>query len=155
MPVRVRTADARVIAKQTGAVFKPTRDFDARAVGFARQDKDGFMIYIENGAPRLAAMETIAHELTHIWQFANWNRKEMSRRYGSNRDMVYEGMAEWAAIQFLYLIGETAFARRKEEQALLRQDIYGEGFRYFCQKYPLSRGSQCPDQNPFHTMPPL
>ena len=57
-------------------------------------------------------METIAHELTHIWQFANWNRKEMSRRYG-NRDMVYEGMAEWAAIQFLYLIGETAFARRK------------------------------------------
>ena len=155
MPVRVRTADACVIAKQTGAVFKPTRDFDARAVGFARQDKDGFIIYIENGAPRLAAMETIAHELTHIWQFANWNRKEMSRRYGSNRDMVYEGMAEWAAIQFLYLIGETAFARRKEEQALLRQDIYGEGFRYFCQKYPLSRGSQCPDQNPFHTMPPL
>ena len=55
-------------------------------------------------------METIAHELTHIWQFANWNRKEMSRRYGSNRDMVYEGMAEWAAIQFLYLIGETALS---------------------------------------------
>lgn len=155
MPVRVRTADARTIAKQTGAVFQPTRDFDARAVGFARQDKDGLTLYIENGAPRLAAMETIAHELTHIWQYANWDQKEMRRRYGSNLDLVYEGMAMWAAIQFLYLIGETAFARRKEEQELQRQDIYGEGFRYFCRKYPLSRGTTCPPQTPFHTMPPL
>ena len=102
-----------------------------------------------------AAMETIAHELTHIWQFANWNREEMSRRYGSNRDMVYEGMAEWAAIQFLYLIGETAFARRKEENTLARNDIYGDGFRLFCQKYPLSRGTKCPEYNPFHNIPPL
>ncbi len=155
MPVRVRTADARTIARQTGAVFKPTRKFDARAVGFARVDRDGFAIYIENGAPRLAAMETIAHELTHIWQYANWDGKEMRRRYGSNRDLVYEGMAEWAAIQFLYLIGETAFARRKEEQALQRQDVYGQGFRLFCQRYPLSRDSKCPEGTPFHTMPPL
>lgn len=155
MPVRVRTADARTIAKKTGSVFRPTKGFDARAVGFAKVDKDGFALYIENGAPRLAAMETIAHELTHIWQYANWNRKEMARSYGSNLDLVYEGMAMWASVQFLYLIGETAFARRKEENALEREDIYGQGFRYFCQKYPLSRGTKCPDYTPFHTLPPL
>lgn len=155
MPVRVRTADARVIAKHTGAVFVPTNQFDARAVGFAKHDKDGFTLYVENGAPRLAAMETIVHELTHIWQFTHWNTKEMGRSYGSNRDLVYEGMAMWASIQFLYLIGETAFARRKEENTLARNDIYGEGFRLFCQKYPLSRGTKCPQYNPFHNIPPL
>lgn len=154
-PVRVRTADARVIAKHTGAVFTPTKEFDARTVGFAKCDKDGFALYIENGAPRLAAMETIVHELTHIWQFTDWNTKEMNRAYGSNRDLVYEGMAMWASIQFLYLIGETAFARRKEEYALARDDIYGQGFRLFCQKYPLSRGTKCPEYNPFHNIPPL
>lgn len=155
MPVRVRTADARVIARKTGSVFRPTKAFDARAVGFASRDKDGFTIYIENGAPRLAAMETIAHELTHIWQYANWSTRQMDRLYGSNRELVYEGMAMWAGIQFLYLIGETGFARRKEENTLLRDDAYGQGFRLFCQKYPLSRGTKCPEYNPFHTMPPL
>lgn len=155
MPVRVRTADARVIAKHTGAVFTPTKEFDARAVGFAKHDKDGFTLYVENGAPRLAAMETIVHELTHIWQFTYWDAKRMRRTYGSNRDLVYEGMAMWASIQFLYLIGETAFARRKEENTLARNDIYGDGFRLFCQKYPLSRGTKCPEYNPFHNIPPL
>ena len=136
-------------------MFTPTKEFDARTVGFAKCDKDGFALYIENGAPRLAAMETIVHELTHIWQFTDWNTKEMNRAYGSNRDLVYEGMAMWASIQFLYLIGETAFARRKEEYALARDDIYGQGFRLFCQKYPLSRGTKCPEYNPFHNIPPL
>ena len=79
----------------------------------------------------------------------------MDRLYGSNRELVYEGMAMWAGIQFLYLIGETGFARRKEENTLLRDDAYGQGFRLFCQKYPLSRGTKCPEYNPFHTMPPL
>ena len=157
MPVRVRTTDARVIAKRTGSVFKPTSGFDARVVGFAQMDKDGFSLYIENGAPRLAAMETIAHELTHIWQYANWDQKGKSRQYGAgaNRDMVYEGMAMWASIQFLYLIGEGAYAQRKEAITLQRDDVYGEGFRYYCQKYPLSRGTALPEKTPFHTEPPL
>ena len=157
MPVRVRTADARVIGKQTGCVFKPTNGFDPRVVGFARLDKDGFSLYIENGAPRLAAMETIAHELTHIWQYANWDLGQKRKAYGDgmSRDIVYEGMAMWASIQFLYLIGETAYAKRKEEITLHRDDAYGEGFRLYCKKYPLSRGGAMPEKTPFHSDPPL
>jgi hypothetical protein len=155
MPIRVRTADARVIAKQRHAVYKPTAGFDARVVGFARIDKDGFTLYVENGAPRLSCMETTVHELTHIWQYRNWDLKQVKRTYQSNQDLVFEGMAMWASIQFLYLIGETAQARRKEENTLLRDDIYGEGFRYFCQRYPLSRGTELPKYTPFHTWPPL
>ncbi len=155
MPVRVRTADAKVIAKQLGSVYKPTKKFDARAVGFARMDRDGFAIYIENGAPRLAAIETISHELTHIWQYVNWDQKGKRYGKGSNRDIIYEGMAMWASIQFLYLIGEGSFARRKEEITLSREDAYGEGFRLYCQKYPLSRSSEMPLRTPFHTEPPL
>ena len=157
MPIRVRTADARVIAKQAGTVYKPTSGFDPRVVGFAKMDKDGFCIYIENGAPRLAAMDTIVHELTHIWQYENWDKRANNKQYGKgrNRDIVYEGMAMWSSIQFLYLIGETGFARRKEREARQRQDVYGEGFRLYCEKYPLSRSPVPPQYTPFHTQPPL
>ena len=157
IPVRVRTTDAHTIARQAGAVYKPTSGFDARVLGFARQDKNGFSIYVENGAPRLAAMDTIAHELTHIWQYVNWDRKDIEKRYGkgANRDVVYEGMAMWSAIQFLDLIGETSYAKRMEAITLQRQDEYGEGFRLYCQKYPLSRNMTLPERTPFHTDPPL
>lgn len=157
VPVRVRTTDAHTIARQAGAVYKPTSGFDARVLGFARQDKNGFSIYVENGAPRLAAMDTIAHELTHIWQYVNWNRTAIEKRYGkgANRDLVYEGMAMWSAVQFLYLIGETSYAKRMEAITLSRQDEYGEGFRLYCKKYPLSRSMALPEHTPFHTDPPL
>lgn len=157
VPIRVRTADARAIAKHRGIVFKPSSHFDARVVGFAQHDRNGYSLYIENGAPRLRAMSTIVHELTHIWQYVNWDDKAMRKKYGKgqNRDIVYEGMAMWAEIQFLYLIGENHHARRQEENTLRRQDVYGEGFRLFCQKYPLSRSACLPAQSPFHTDPPL
>lgn len=157
VPIRVRTADARTIARHRGVVFKPSAQFDARVVGFAQRDRNGYSLYIENGAPRLRAMSTIVHELTHIWQYVNWDDKAMRRQYGKgqNRDMVYEGMAMWAEIQFLYLIGENHHARLQEENTLRRQDVYGEGFRLFCQKYPLSRSACLPDMSPFHTEPPL
>ncbi len=157
VPIHVRMTDARTIAKHTKAVFKPTSGFDSRVVGFARRDKDGYSLYIENGAPRLRAMSTIVHELTHIWQYTNWDDGAIKKAYGKreNRDMVYEGMAMWAEIQFMYLIGESQFAKRMEENTLQRGDVYGEGFKYYCAKYPLLKTSALPARTPFHSELPL
>lgn len=157
VPIKVRTADARTIAKKSKMLYKPTRGFNPRVLGFARLDKNGYSIYIENGSPRLAAAATIAHELTHIWQYINWDAKEKKRQYGkgSNRNIVYEGMAKWAEIQYLYLIGETSYARQQEEITERRNDAYGLGFVLYREKYPLSRGTELPMETPFRTEPPL
>ncbi|MBP3468892.1 MAG: hypothetical protein J6K26_05180 [Lachnospiraceae bacterium] len=54
---------------------------DGRTLGFAQKDASGYSLYIENGSPRLAAMATIAHELTHIWQYQNWDDKAIIAAY--------------------------------------------------------------------------
>jgi hypothetical protein len=157
VPVRVRMVDARTLAKVRNAVYQPTSGFDARAVGLAKMDKEGYSLYVENGSPRLSCMETTSHELTHIWQYINWNRSAMIKKYGNSTslDVVYEGMAMWASIQYLYLMGETEYASQMERLTLQREDAYGEGFRLYCKKYPLSRSTAMPPYTPFHTDPPL
>lgn len=157
VPVRVRMTDAKTIAKKSDSIYEPSTRFDPRTLGFASYGKDGYALYVENGSPRLATIETVSHELTHIWQFRNWDRNAMIAQYGKGLalDIVYEGMAMWASIQFLYLIGETDFARAKEEQTLRRDDAYGKGFELYCKKYPLSRTSTVPARTPFHSDKPL
>ncbi len=71
------------------------------------KDKTGYTIYIENGSPKLAAISTLAHELTHIWQYLNWNDSELKKKYGSFAMLqIYEGMAKWVEIQYLIMINE-------------------------------------------------
>ena len=62
---------------------------------------------------------------------------------------MYEGMAKWVEIQYLYLVGETAVARREEFVTRNRNDEYGLGFRMFEDKYPLSYGTIICDSSPF------
>ena len=153
--VKVRMTNAKQIAKHAGVKFTPTPGFDGRVLGFARRDKTGYSLYMENGSPRLAAMATIAHELTHIWQYLNWNDKELAKRYGKENMLeVYEGMAKWAEIQYLMLLNETAYAKRQEITTRLRDDEYGRGFLLYAGKYPLTCGTSV-GRTPFKEDPPL
>ncbi|MBQ4560859.1 MAG: hypothetical protein IJA55_00835 [Clostridia bacterium] len=153
--VKVRTANAKVIAKNVGMKFVPTPGFDGRVLGFARKDKTGYSLYIENGSPKLAAAATIAHELTHIWQYTNWNDAALSRLYGrKNMLEVYEGMAKWAEIQYLMLMNEKSYAKRQEITTRMRDDEYGRGFIIYTEKYPLCDDSKV-KRTPFKENPPL
>ena len=161
--VVVRTTDARGNAKNGGTIFIPSKDFAARALGFA-MEKDGVRyLYIENGSPRLATLETMAHELTHIWQYTNWDLKAIRRTYAqSSRKLsrtaellVMEGFAMWSSIQLLYEIGETTYARREEQNTLQREDEYGYGFRLYVDRFGIRRKEGIPDVTPFHSYPPL
>jgi hypothetical protein len=64
-------------------------------------------------------------------------------------------MAMWAAIQYLYMIGETSYAAKEEFRASRREDVYGVGFNLFCQKYPLVKDSSTIKYSPFSVFPPL
>jgi hypothetical protein len=154
--MRVRMVNARQIARHTGERFDATPGVDARVLCFAKQSKDGYSLFIENGSPKLAAITTIAHELTHIWQYRNWNVTQIERLYGpQNRLIVYEGMATWVQVQYLLLIGETQHAARQEAYAAQRDDEYGVGFRMFVERYPLSRHAGDRVDTPFQHRHPL
>ena len=157
VPIKVKTMDAKNIAKGAGSVYEPTTAVAARVLGYA-QRKDGmFYLNVENGSPRLATLTTMVHEMTHIWQYVNWKDSEINKAYPDRwkRDIVYEGMAMWVQVQYLYLIGEESYAKQEEAYAMLREDVYGIGFRMYCEKYPLIKDSSLVTHTPFNHFPPL
>jgi hypothetical protein len=140
-----------------GYTLKKEAGFMPRAVGVAIKDRDGYSILIENGAPKLSAASTIAHELTHIWQYLNWDEKTIVRTYGKNNKLiVYEGMAKWVEIQYLIFINELAYAKRQEICTLGCQDEYGEGLKRYLAEYPLLSGIGAPvSKTPFKSVDSL
>lgn len=149
-PVKVEMVNARKLHKRLGRSFIPTGSFDGRILGVAIKNGKGYSILVENGAPRMQSAMTIAHELIHIWQYLNWDKKAILKRYGKSQELeIYEGMAKWGEIQYAYWIGETAAAKREEIVTRLRQDEYGRGFRKYAAKYPLSAEIRLSGETPF------
>jgi hypothetical protein len=134
--VKVQMTTAKKIAKATGRKFVATPGFDSRAIGLAIESRDGFTLLVENGSPRVKTKMTIAHELTHIWQYAHWNRKIINGSMSKQESLeLYEGMATWAEIQYAYAIRETAAAKRWEMLRLGGNDEYGNGLKKYLEKY--------------------
>ncbi|MDR2360741.1 MAG: DUF4820 domain-containing protein [Oscillospiraceae bacterium] len=137
-PVKVTMTNAKKIAQKVGTTFVPTSGYDSRAIGLAVEKKGQHTMLIEGGAPRLTSMSTIAHELTHIWQYANWDRKFIYKELGKDGALeLYEGMAVWSEIQFMFAVGEIAYAKRHEIIARGRNDEYGRGYLKFARQYPI------------------
>lgn len=148
--IHVEMTTAQKIQRKINEKFVPTAGFDARAVGLAVKDAAGYKILIENGAPRISSIMTIAHELTHIWQYLNWDESHIRRKYGrSKRTEVYEGMAMWVEIQYAFLINEKEAAKRTEISTMKRQDEYGRGFLLYQERYPFSEGNAISKPTPF------
>ena len=162
-PIRIQTTDAKKVAKGVGRIFIPSSGQTERVLGYAQSKSGKYSIVIENGAPRLAAIETIVHELTHIWQFVNWNDKQIGGLYqmaapscmALAKDLVFEGMSVWASVQYLYQIGEESFAAEQEAYYASRTDLYGAGFRLYTEQYPLVRDSSLLSVTPFTVFPPV
>ncbi len=150
VPVSIEVTDERKLKKKLGIPLD-TRDSQSMLIlGVAVNKKQKYSIILENGAPRISLIATFAHELTHIWQYTHWdNNKNLKKCPKSKRLLIYEGMAKWVEIQYLYLVGETNVARREEYITRNRQDEYGMGFRLYEERYPLSRNAMTCDDAPF------
>lgn len=148
--IRVEMVNSKTLHKRLGKAFIPTPKTDGRVLGVAIKDKSGYTLMIENGSPRMASMLTMAHELTHIWQYVNWNDKAVKKKYGKNMRLeIYEGMAKWVEIQYAYLINEPAVAKREEILTSYREDEYGYGFLRYRANYPFSTGTVITKPTPF------
>lgn len=156
VPLLVRMVNAREIARRTGETFVATGGVDPRVLGFA-QVKDGrHELFVENGSPRLAAVATMAHELTHIWQFKSWSIPQIHAKYGRKNHLpVYEGMASWAQVQYLLYTRDVDFAHRQHAYLLQREDEYGVGYRIYIERYPLNVDGDVWDESPFTNPFPL
>ncbi len=149
VPVSVEVVEERKLKRKIGVLG--TKDSQSILIhGVAINKNKKYSILLENGAPRISLISTFAHELTHIWQYVHWdNQKSFKKCPKSNRLLIYEGMAKWAEIQYLYLVGETAVAKREEFITRNRQDEYGQGFCLYEDYYPLSREAMACEDTPF------
>lgn len=155
-PVKISMVNSKRLHKRLGKSFVPTAKPDGRTLGVAIKDRDGLSLLVENGSPRVRTAMTMAHELTHIWQYTNWDQKAIRQKYGDTELEIYEGMARWVEIQYAYLVGEVAAGKRTEISTLYQNDEYGRGFIRYVKKYPLSQGSQVMVDTPFdHPEAPL
>lgn len=140
-PIRVEMVNAKKLHRRLGKSFVPTGNADGRTLGVAIRDKSGYSLLVENGAPRMQSVMTMAHELTHIWQYLNWDAAKIVRLYGKKQELeIYEGMAKWVEIQYAWLVNEAVTAKREEIITCARKDEYGQGFKKYLQRYPLSHG---------------
>lgn len=148
--IDVKTMDARKLARKLRIKFTPTHGFDGRVLGVAINEHGVYRLYVENQSPYLNAVATIAHELTHIWQYVNWHKKNIKKKYGKNLELsIYEGMAKWVEIQYLYFINEPERAYRELCATLMRDDEYGNGLKLYLEEYDLSRGVNIDIKTPF------
>lgn len=150
VPVSIEVVDERKLKKKIGVPLGTKDSQSMLILGVAVNNKKKYSIILENGAPRISLIATFAHELTHIWQYTHWdNKKNFKKCPKSKRLLIYEGMAKWAEIQYLYLIGETNVAKREEYITRNRQDEYGIGFCLYEDRYPLSRETMSCEDTPF------
>lgn len=148
--IKVEMVNSAKLHKRLGKAFIPTPQSDGRVLGVAIKDKGGYRLMIENGSPRMKSMLTMAHELTHIWQYVNWKDKAICKKYGKKMRLeIYEGMAKWVEIQYAYLINEPATAKREEIYTSIRNDEYGRGFLRYRVNYPFSLGTVITRPTPF------
>ena len=150
VPISVEIVNERKLKKKIGVPLGTKDSQSMLILGAAVNQKDSYNIILENGAPRISLIATFAHELTHIWQYTNWDNKDNFRKCApKHRLLIYEGMAKWAEIQYLYLIGETNVARREEFITRNREDAYGLGFCLYEEHYPLTREAMSCEETPF------
>ncbi len=150
VPISIEVVDERKLKKKLGLPLGTIDNQSMLILGAAVNKKNKFKIVLENGAPRISLIATFAHELTHIWQYVNWdNRKEFKKCSNKKRLLIYEGMAKWVEIQYLYLVGETNVAKREEYITRNRRDEYGVGFCLYEDRYPLSREAMTCEDTPF------
>ncbi len=152
VPVDIKIVEERKLKKKIGVPLGQVDDQSILILGVAVNKKGKYSVILENGAPRISLIATFVHELTHIWQYTHWdNQKNFKKCSKNNELLIYEGMAKWVEIQYLYLIGETNVARREEAITRSRDDEYGKGFCMYEEAYPLTREAMACADTPFIT----
>jgi len=131
----VYLVSARELSRETGKTLDMSKEFNSRERGLFQGQTSEVLkgkkvvkktkrqtIFIEKGLPQIEAFGTIAHELTHLWQFYNFPNKEVDKRW-------VEGVACWVQYHALKSLGEEKADRLAALLALNPDPVYGKGLR--------------------------
>jgi hypothetical protein len=105
--------------------FIPTENNDPRILGVSIFDEHGHLkILLEESSNHSHLIASLAHELTHIWQYDH-----LEIDFIGVEDI--EGHATWVEIKMLELFGAGNYAYRLKEEMDFRDDVYGKGYKTF------------------------
>ena len=124
-----------------------------RVLGFYNHASQ--QLWIERKGPAVAMQSTMAHELTHAWQYTQLDLKTLEKKLGKHakqkRKVLLEGHAVFVQIMVMDKIGEVMFSERLAASSARRQDAYGVGYLMFMTYYQAKLEDEGID-NPFDTM---
>lgn len=86
-------------------------------------------LWIESRGPRNAVQDTMIHELTHAWQFAELDVKRIQRKKPEEYLLYLEGHACYMEVDIMRKLGEEEYAEFLDRQFEQRDDEYGKGYR--------------------------
>ena len=132
------------------------KTLNGRILGF--YDHENQQLWIERKGPAVAMQSTMAHELTHAWQFAELDGEKMKAletalgKYAKQKKkLLVEGHAVYSQIELMTAMGEFQFARHLDEEFSVREDAYGRGYAIFCAYYARKKDEMGP-LTPFEVM---
>ena len=120
--IAVRMKSGKSIRKKVGGHMH-------RVLGFFNS-KDG-EVWIESRGPRNSVRSTMAHELTHVWQNSNLDRRKLRKLSPELQLYLKEGHASFMEVDCMRRFGEPEYADYLEESLLNDKSEYGIGFRVF------------------------
>lgn len=111
------------------------RDAGKNVLGYYMPSKN--LIKLQRGGPEAKVLSTLIHELTHAWQ---WKVGGV----GDLPSMYKEGHSMYVEIECMKDTEHLEFAKHIEAETLMRDDIYGKGYIYWCEYI-----KEQPDKNIF------
>ena len=127
---------------------------NGRILGF--YDHVNQQLWIERKGPTVAMQSTMAHELTHAWQYDNIDMHSFEKALGKyskqKKRVLLEGHAVFVQLDVMRrVIKEQQFADRLAEEYMQRDDAYGVGLRLFSE-YNTRKLEDDGPKNPFEIM---
>lgn len=108
-------------------------------------------LWIESRGPRNAVQDTMIHELTHAWQFAELDVKKLQKKHPKDYLLYLEGHACYMEVDVMKKLGEEEYAEFLDRQFKQRKDEYGRGYRMI-QKIILEKEADGSHNTPFVIM---
>ena len=125
--LHIRFKSAEEIRAVTGTPI------DGRVLGF--YSPKTHQLWIEGRGPRISMQATLAHELTHVWQYDNLPLRRLRAKLPkATREQtmlrILEGHAVYVEIDVMRRLHENNYADFMHALSMLRNDEYGIGYRW-------------------------
>ena len=136
--------------KTASEIKAAASDEGGRVLGFYEHSKKE--LWLEARGPRTAMESTLAHELTHSWQFDELDIAMLKKRIGNDKMIkLLEGHAKFVEIDVMRRKNEIESADNMHRLLLTDKSIYGEGYRFVISQLPgmIAEGSHV---TPFEAM---